>query len=216
MQATIPTVISCEATHLQSNAQNLQLFEQMWPNTLRSFKDEVRNPCTFTRLHISIWVIFGLIDDTMRTVGSFSDGHYATALWNSPTIERPMHMWEWRIDLLTFSIWMKAKFMSSKFIWIGGRSRIPFGYLGCKNWTDSHLQLGGTKRCLCHNSKTGPLAKQLRIWWRYVDDVFAIIKANDVERVLNISNSHFLSVNFNYGEENRTVNCFSKTWLYTE
>lgn len=134
MQATtIPTAISCEATHLQSNAQSSQVFEQMWANALRSFKDEVRNPCTFTRLHISIWLIFvfGLIDDTMWTIRIILRREHcaAAALCNSLTIERPVHMWERRIDLLTFSIWMKATFMSFKFISIRGGSSHHLG-----NW----------------------------------------------------------------------------------
>lgn len=100
---------------------------------IRSFKDEVRNPCTFTRLHISIWLIFvfGLIDDTMWTIRIILRREHcaAAALCNSLTIERPVHMWERRIDLLTFSIWMKATFMSFKFISIRGGSSHHLG-----NW----------------------------------------------------------------------------------
>jgi hypothetical protein len=40
-----------------------------------------------------------------------------------------------------------------------------------------------------------------RIWLRYVDDVFAIVKKNDLQRVLDFLNSQFDTINFTYEEE---------------
>ncbi|XP_055847146.1 uncharacterized protein LOC129912767 [Episyrphus balteatus] len=41
-----------------------------------------------------------------------------------------------------------------------------------------------------------------RIWWRYVDDTFAVVKKSDVERVLNLINSRHSSIKFTYELEN--------------
>ena len=41
-----------------------------------------------------------------------------------------------------------------------------------------------------------------RIWWRYVDDTFAVVKKSNVERVLNLINSRHSSIKFTYELEN--------------
>ncbi|XP_055308425.1 uncharacterized protein LOC129572488 [Sitodiplosis mosellana] len=40
-----------------------------------------------------------------------------------------------------------------------------------------------------------------RIWWRYVDDVFAIVQKDEVEMMLNVLNSRFESINFTVEKE---------------
>lgn len=40
-----------------------------------------------------------------------------------------------------------------------------------------------------------------RIWWRYVDDVFAIVKKSEIDSVLNVLNSRFDSIKFTYEVE---------------
>lgn len=40
-----------------------------------------------------------------------------------------------------------------------------------------------------------------RIWWKYVDDTFAIIKRTDVDRVLNTINSCYDSIHFTFEKE---------------
>ncbi|XP_055308689.1 uncharacterized protein LOC129572701 [Sitodiplosis mosellana] len=41
-----------------------------------------------------------------------------------------------------------------------------------------------------------------RIWWRYVDDVFAIIKKDEIDSVLNVLNNRFDSIKFTCEKEN--------------
>lgn len=35
-----------------------------------------------------------------------------------------------------------------------------------------------------------------RVWWRYVDDVFAVIKVNEAESILSVLNSQYPSIKF--------------------
>ena len=51
-----------------------------------------------------------------------------------------------------------------------------------------------------------------RIWFRYVDDVFAVIKRGEIDSVLNILNSEFDSINFTFeSEEDKKLNFLDLT-----
>lgn len=43
-----------------------------------------------------------------------------------------------------------------------------------------------------------------RVWFRYVDDTFAVIPKNDIEKVLGILNSRYESIKFTYERESET------------